>query len=229
MRPLNKEIEQFAFEHGADEVAFADLSQASAYLQNEYGDKWQAFTRAVVIAVHFPQAIVQELLKGPSHTYLAYYDILNNKINEIGLLLANKLSKKGYTSYPIPASQRISDNKLAAVFSHRFAAYLGGLGWVGKSCNIVTEKNGPRLRLGTVLTNAPLDCGKPVENLCKDCRLCMEICPAHAIKDHLWQENQSICQHIDALACHNYLMEIRQSFGKRVCGLCLAACPYSIK
>jgi epoxyqueuosine reductase len=229
MISLNESIASFLLAQGADELAFADLVAAQAYLHEEYGDKWQAYPRAVVVAVHFPTAIVQDLLHGPSHTYLAYYDIVNHKINECCLLLANYLAKAGYSAYPIPASQRISTDKLAGIFSHRLAAYIGGLGWIGKSGNIITQQNGPRLRLGTVLTDAPLTCGQPQANLCADCDLCQKICPAGAINGGLWQEGDAICSHVDALACHNYLMEVRQSFGKRVCGLCLAACPYGYK
>jgi epoxyqueuosine reductase QueG len=37
---------------------------------------------------------------------------------------------------------------------------LAGLGWIGKSCSLISPHFGPRLRLVTVLTNAPLKAGQ---------------------------------------------------------------------
>ena len=41
--------------------------------------------------------------------------------------------------------------------SHKLVAHLAGLGRIGRSCLLLTPGAGPRVRLATVLTNAPLD------------------------------------------------------------------------
>ena len=105
------------------------------------------------------------MLDHPSHTYLAYYDIANSLLNRIGLIVNNRLEREGFMAFPIPASQRTGENKEGGIFSHRMAAQMAGLGWIGKNCSLVSPQNGPRLRLATVLTNAPLEPDHPRENL----------------------------------------------------------------
>ena len=65
-------------------------------------------------------------------------------------------------------------------FSHKLAAHLAGLGWIGKSCLLVTLEVGPRVRWASVLTDAPLMAGEPLEERCGECRGCVEVCPAGA-------------------------------------------------
>ena len=53
-----------------------------------------------------------------------------------------------------------------------------------------------------------------------------DVCPAGAIKGVLYHEGQPLEDRLDVFACDRYLQEQRLSFGKRICGLCIAACPY---
>ena len=225
-KKLAKELGILLETWGADEYGFADLEQVKEGLDFEYGQVWRDYTRAVSFAVYFPWAVVEELLTAPTHTYLALYDILNAKLNEIALLTTKWLEKRGYRAFPVPASQRVSPNKEAGIFSHRLAAHLAGLGWIGKSCALINEKVGPRLRLGTVLTDAPLTGAVPMVSRCGACELCKNICPAHAIKGVTWQEGQDISARLNVTDCQEHLWQTRHSFGKEICGLCIAVCPY---
>ena len=85
-------------------------------------------------------------------------------------------------AYPIPASQRNGRDRMQSIFSHRMAAHLAGLGWIGKNCCLITPIAGPRVRLVTVLTDAPLPPGSPMDSRCGDCTACVDACPPHAIK-----------------------------------------------
>jgi len=67
------------------------------------------------------------------------------------------LESHGSKSFPVPASQIIDEEKLLGVFSNKMAAHLAGLGWIGKSCLLVTPEAGPRARWATVLTQAALE------------------------------------------------------------------------
>jgi len=62
-------------------------------------------------------------------------------------------------------------------FSHRCAAEAAGLGRIGWSGNIITEKYGARIMFTSILTNAKL---KPDEQLkdnpCMMCKLCERVC-----------------------------------------------------
>ncbi len=63
-----------------------------------------------------------------------------------------------------------------------------GVGWIGKSGNLITEAFGPEVRLGTILTSMPLVPDRPIEeSKCGDCAECVKRCPAYALAgQHHW-------------------------------------------
>lgn len=210
---------------GADICGIADLSEYAETVRNLYGDRFDGLSRAVSFGVYLPRPVCDEVLEHPTHTYLAYYDIANSLLNQVGLRLNNYLVKQGFRAYPIPASQRLGARD-GGLFSHRMAAQLAGLGWIGKSCNLVTEEAGPRIRLGTVLTDAPLIADVPGKNRCGSCSLCEEACPAHAITGKAFDPGDELSERFDFHRCDSYLSEVRQTFGKRICGRCVAVCRF---
>ena len=113
------------------------------------------------------------------------------------------------------------------MFSHKYAASLSGLGSVGKSGLFISNKFGPRVRLGTILTNAEF----PVENAvpecqCGECRECVKSCPAQAISGEIWKAGDDRSVIIDAKACSDYMKKAFQHIGRgAVCGICMRVCP----
>jgi epoxyqueuosine reductase len=64
----------------------------------------------------------------------------------------------------------------------REAAYRAGLGWFGKSANILLPGQGSWFVLGSVVTDAPLRANEvPVDDGCGSCRRCVDGCPTGAI------------------------------------------------
>jgi len=226
---LSEELQRLIISQGADLCGFADLTKETEQLRLEYGEAWKDYPYAISFAINFPHAVVDQLLDAPTLTYLAWYDKINDKLNEIALLTTNWLEARGYAAFPIPASQRAGEDKLAAIFSHRAAARLAGLGWIGKSGNLNTPDRGPRQRLATILTDAHLVTGEPIEKDCGNCTACRDICPAQAILGVNWSENQDLKERLNPEACDRYLNEMRHTLGKRICGLCLAVCPWGRK
>ncbi|MDR2866696.1 MAG: epoxyqueuosine reductase [Methanomassiliicoccaceae archaeon] len=77
--------------------------------------------------------------------------------------------------------------QMASFFSHRHAAYLAGMGTFGMNNMLLTEKNGPRVRLTSVITTAELPFGKPMEKqLCTKCMRCVNECPEGATASELY-------------------------------------------
>lgn len=63
-------------------------------------------------------------------------------------------------------------------FSHRYGAITSGLGVPGWSGNLMTEKYGARVNLGSIITDAELQPDEPLDkDLCDDCRSCVAVCP----------------------------------------------------
>ena len=226
MLERNLDIAEWAQAQGASFFGVADLEPAREYIRSEHGDGLLHYPRAVVLGLAYPREVVNQLKDGPTHTYLYYYNVLNKKLDEIALLLANLLQEQGYQAFPIPASQRIGEDRLSGIFSHRLAANLAGLGWIGKNSSFVHPAYGPRHRLVTVLTNAPFKTGTPMANGCGSCRACVEACPAGAITGREFNEQDTLNMRFLGDRCDEHLSRVRSAFGKRVCGRCISVCPY---
>ncbi|MCL1974893.1 MAG: 4Fe-4S dicluster domain-containing protein [Firmicutes bacterium] len=226
MNTFAEELSAYLFTLGAHKVGFADLKPHRQWLESVYSQQWQDYPYAISVAVNFPRAVINEVAFGPTLTYVRYYDALNTALDHIGFLGAEWLDTRGYKAYPIPASQMMGENHLQGIFSHRATARIAGLGWVGKSCSIITPDRGPRQRFCTIMTNAPLPAGQPLQPRCASCNLCTQICPVQAIKNVIWQEEQPLSERLDTAACYEFLLGIRKTFGKSVCGRCLAVCPF---
>lgn len=226
---LKETLRELCLSWGADGFGIADFTPYEKELAALYGEKFQGLTRGVSLLVRLPNAVVDEVLEHPAHIYLAYYDIANALLNQMALRLSNYLEKQGYRTYPVPASQRLGEEKEGGVFSHRMAASLAGLGWIGKSCALVTPEVGPRVRLVTVLTDAPLSGDAPMENRCGDCQVCTKACPGEAIVGRNFNREDALSERFLFHKCDDYLSEMRQTFGKRTCGRCIAVCPYGRK
>ncbi|MBS3901034.1 MAG: epoxyqueuosine reductase [Dethiobacter sp.] len=210
---------------GAGAAGIADLTAAEKAIQLHADPRLARFQRAVSFIIPFPRSIIEELQEGPSNTYLHYYRAVNTLIDDLSIRLSTMLEVRGYETFPVPSSQRTGTDRLNSIFPHRIAAYLAGMGWIGKSGCLITQAHGPRVRLGTVLTSAPLPPDKPLDLICGNCSLCMKECPAQAIEGVIFTPDTPLAERLKPELCDQYQNKVRDRFGKRVCGLCLAACP----
>jgi epoxyqueuosine reductase len=115
----------------------------------------------------------------------------------------------------------------------RALAARAGIGWIGRSTSLVTERFGPYVLLGEILTDLALEPDPPHPSRCEDCGECLRACPTGAL---------TAAYTLDARRCLSYLTiekrgaftaaeqemmasgrgETGRAFG---CDLCLAACP----
>ena len=57
-----------------------------------------------------------------------------------------------------------------------------GIGMPGRDGKIINETYGPMMRYAFIITDAPLETGKPyAKNLCEGCDECIKACPGHCI------------------------------------------------
>lgn len=208
-------IKDFLINHGAGQVGFCRLET-----ENEFG-----LSFAVSYTIPLSDAIIDCITDAPTHTYFHHYRSVNALIDSLSLRCGRMLAQKGYRYAPIPASQSV--NGLQGIFSHKYAACLAGLGAVGKSGLFLSSENGPRVRLGTILTDYPFEV-KNAEPVCPcgECNLCAHACPAMAITGEQWRPDGVREDIIDARACSNYMKEKFQRIGRgSVCGICMRVCP----
>lgn len=151
---------------------------------------------------------------------------MNAGLDRAALIIAKKVQRAGFRAYPIPASQAVNERRLEGAVSHKLAANLAGHGWIGKSCLLITPRYGPRVRLATILTDAPLETGESMGNGCGECRECVDICPPKAFTGVPFDPSQPRDVRFRAHLCRDYTRRRAQQLGEGICGLCVYACPH---
>ncbi len=211
---MQNKIKSFLIENGAGQVGFCRLKE-----DNPFGLPF-----AVSFTVPLSEAIVDSINGEPTHTYFHHYRSVNALIDNVSLRAGIMLGKEGFRYVPVAASQSV--NGLQGIFSHKYAAYLAGLGYVGRSGLFISSENGPRVRLGTILTDYPFECNEELVPFgCGDCRLCTESCPAMAIRGEDWYPGIEREKIVDAKACSDYMKKAYQHIGRGVvCGICMRIC-----
>lgn len=214
---------------GADLVGIADLDPLRDLEVNPPG-LLKGFTRAVSIAVRLPVAVFEQIKDRPTPLYVSVYQTANRMLDEIAFKTSVFLQNDGYLSLPVPASQVLDRKNWTAAISHKAVARMAGIGWQGKNLLIITAKYGSRVRLVTVLTDAPLKVDGPVKNLCGECTLCRDACPVKAIKGVRTETHYGNRE--DALYLSRCAEKLAGEFaaipdiGVPVCGICIKVCPF---
>jgi epoxyqueuosine reductase QueG len=229
---LNRSIERIARCQEISVVGFADLSTYDNDLAAFGGEIVRGYPYGISIGIALPKDIVDGLSdrNNPNNASLYHlhaYEIINSRLDFTTSLISSFLYRKGYRALPIPAAERTDMENAIPTVSHKMIAHIAGLGWIGKNCLLITPGYGPRIRLGSILTNAPsLATNNPVEQRCNTCRACVEICPVKAIKGRNYQFGEAREERFDFRKCQSYFEEMEKDTSKKaVCGMCLYICP----
>lgn len=187
----------------------------------------QLYPLAISFAVPMNPEVMATVRQGPNKAYADEYDRVNSKIDEISEKIEELVKTKGYEARKLPSSDRTDPVALKGDFPHKTAATRAGLGWIGRSAQLITREHGPWIRLGTVFTNIPLAVGKPVtRSRCGKCRVCIEFCPAGALVGNDWQPGIPRENLLDAFTCDRWKKENYYRFNQgQNCGICAAVCP----
>lgn len=154
------------------------------------------------------------------------YEVVNALLDQTAALVAEALQDAGYAVLSIPTSLSVDAAGFKGPLSHKLAARMAGLGWIGRSCLLVTPEAGPRVRFVTVLTDAPLSTSVPLVRDCGACRLCVEACPAETFTGRSFDPAEPIEARMDVQACKDYRAEAKSQSGADICGVCVAVCPH---
>lgn len=231
---MDERLDEFSRALGADFFGVADLSSAKNFIGDYGGKNIARYPRAVSVGIRLPDTVVDELPRSYETTvsvnYRHIYDITNLRLDLLTSRIGSLIQNEGYKALPLPSSKRVDDAKIAAAFSHKLAAHLAGLGWIGKSCLLITPEAGPRVRWGTVLTNAPLKTAEePMEDRCGKCTDCVDACPVNAFTGRNFSEDEPRESRYDARRCEKYLQDLERMEKPGVCGMCIYACPHGMR
>ncbi len=133
-------------------------------------------------------------------------------------VVATELRSHGFTAIVVADQNHLVDREVA---------YQAGLGWYGRSSNLLIPGQGSWHVLGCVVTDAPLPPNRvPVADGCGTCTKCIQACPTGAIVAN---------GVVDARRCLAWIvqapgdipLEFREAMGTRVygCDDCQEVCP----
>lgn len=224
MKKLEKEMAQITASHGCTLYGYADLEGLTP-------DKLAGFHRGISFVFQMEPRIMDQLSQGPTDAYAVLYAQVNLRIDALAAEVVRALQRAGHQAWALPSSARTDPVNIRGDFQHKTAATRAGLGWVGKNCQLLTKPWGPWVRLGTVLTDAPLLPAEPIKkSLCGKCTKCIEACPAEALKGSSWHPGVERDVILDAWSCDRYKKTHFQKFhGGHTCGICTQACPFGQK
>jgi len=139
--------------------------------------------------------------------------------------LSEFIRNLGYTAHPA-----INDVGLSIPL-----AVDAGLGQLGRNGLLITPEYGPRIQLGKIFTNLPLQPDKPidfgVENTCRICKRCAKSCKASAISlddepkysSEYASSSQGVLKwYVDGEKCYDFWCNNGVD-----CSDCIITCPYS--
>lgn len=218
------ELRQTLLARGASLVGFADLRPLPADVRGD-------LPFGVSIAVALFCDVVEKISDGPTEQYLTEYRRVNELLDRLGTIATEYLRQRGYRAEPLAATITDKDpTKYVAALPHKTVATRAGLGWVGRCALVVTEQFGSAVRFASVLTDAPLPTGTPIEtSRCGDCTACVDKCPGHAPTGRDWQAQLPPAEIFDRYACYRSIRNVSDeaNINESICGICIAACPFT--
>jgi epoxyqueuosine reductase len=100
-----------------------------------------------------------------------YHHVMNEKLG----VLAEKIHRNTDALY-----RYYCDNSPLA---EKSLAVKAGLGWIGKNHLLIHPVYGSWVFLGVIVSQAVIDCDTPFAGSCGKCRICLDACPAGALRE----------------------------------------------
>jgi epoxyqueuosine reductase QueG len=214
---------------GMHAVGYADL-------EGLVSGKYSGYPRGVCLMRALEHDVIDGIWDGPTRAYFDQYHAVNAELAEAAAKVAALLEARGFCAQAVPPTFHDAEldggyaKDLRTALSHKMLATRSGLGWIGKTDLLVSRSFGPRIRLASVLTDAPLPvCASPVtESECGSCELCVSACPGNAASGMAWKVGIDRDEYFDPHKC----METCRMFSRlrlgeviSLCGICLCVCP----
>lgn len=166
-----------------------DHSLLENYRENMKSILPEASTLVVLAVAHSTSSLDTNNIQIKQYDTLYAYD----KAGELTHYLSREIEDEGYKAVAVPVylpMDMLGEGKgMRGEICWRRAGTAAGLGYFGKNGLLITEEYGPRVRLGGLLTNYPLELSNDTEDhgggpeKCGECNICLEECPAGALEE----------------------------------------------
>ena len=225
---ITNELSKLLQGEGCNIYGFADLRILPAEARDNYD-------YGILIGLSYTK---EAMIENKNHQPQRYYDemgAINKRLPQLAILIAEFLESQSYAAHaktPEAVRQEKTHVHFNTILPHKTVATLAGVGWIGKNAMLITKEAGSALRLVTVLTNAPLECGTPItKSKCPDgCMMCVNVCPGKAPKGSLWEVGMEREVFFDSEACYAAARKrCKETLNKdeTICGLCMSNCPFT--
>jgi Uncharacterized Fe-S protein len=140
----------------------------------------------IVFAKKIPASVFRTQSDIP---YSFVEDVVLHEVLRLSLDIAVKLEKEHVAALPVPSepydywdAETLTGKGLLSL---KHAAYLAGLGVIGRNTLLCTPEYGNLIKLGALVTDVELDPDPVLENkLCSDkCNICTNGCPSGALQN----------------------------------------------
>lgn len=219
---LGDELKKVLQAAGAELIGYADMT----------GIENCDYPIGVAVGVPLSPVVVVGITDGPTKAYHQEYHRLNSLLDEIVTAGTLFLQKCGYQAFAQTVEHAKWDKDWCTAVPHKTVSTRAGLGWIGRSCLLVTAQFGSALRISSLLTDAPLEpLGTPInDSRCHVCDECRKYCPAQSIYGTDWHAGLSREKIFDRFSCKDKqleLMQRRTGINQGLCGKCIVVCPYT--
>ncbi|MDR0905471.1 MAG: epoxyqueuosine reductase, partial [Oscillospiraceae bacterium] len=121
---------------GADIIGFGDLRELPPEVRGN-------LPVGISVAVKYPADVIRGISALPTRDYCDWYDKLNERLDAIVTQGAELLQSLGYSAIAQTREQvGFGENEDSTILPHKTVATRAGIGWIGKSALLVTEKYG---------------------------------------------------------------------------------------
>lgn len=128
----------------------------------------------IVVALPYRPAVMQPpaTLRISCYAYgRDYHDVMRARLAQLA------------ASLPVLAGKPVQGRCFCdtAPLMERYWAWRAGLGWVGKSCNLIIPGVGSMTFLGAIVCDLVIPPGTPLDDRCGSCTACLAACPSGAL------------------------------------------------
>src|SRR6059058_5283777 len=177
-------LTQLVLDAGADDVGFVEIGRPALDGQRE--DIFKAFPHTKTL-VSFVVRLNREAIRTPARSVSnTEFHQSGDEVNGIARSVVRTLEDRGIRAMNPAMGFPMEMDRFPGkvwVVSHKPVAVAAGLGMMGIHRNVIHEKFGNFILLGTILVDAEVsETSQPINyNPCLECKLCVAACPVGAI------------------------------------------------